>query len=124
MNEDILKNPYNDELAQIGMQFGELLRRIIETVDRYESRGVAPPKAQKRGRSFQTKLENVTADQRSRWRSKKDLRRMDPSCSHFLTTMMCLGTITMQSMRSVRSHVFEMSWPRVPQMVPGSMLLC
>jgi hypothetical protein len=35
MNEDILKNPYNDELAQIGMQFGELLRRIIETVDRY-----------------------------------------------------------------------------------------
>ncbi|MPR12797.1 IS66 family transposase [Microvirga tunisiensis] len=35
INEDILKNPYNDELSQIASQFGSLLRRIVETVDRY-----------------------------------------------------------------------------------------
>jgi hypothetical protein len=35
MNNDILSHPFNEELSSIATQFGELLREIIETVDRY-----------------------------------------------------------------------------------------
>jgi predicted RecB family nuclease len=34
-NDDILKNPYDDELKSLGSEFGQLLRQIISTVDRY-----------------------------------------------------------------------------------------
>ena len=34
LNDDMLKNPYDDELRQIVQQFGNLLRPIIDTVDR------------------------------------------------------------------------------------------
>src|SRR5262249_50747632 len=34
-NDDILKNPYDDELKSLGFEFGRLLRQIISTVDRY-----------------------------------------------------------------------------------------
>ena len=34
-NTDILKNPYDDELKSLGSEFGQLLRQIISTVDRY-----------------------------------------------------------------------------------------
>jgi hypothetical protein len=34
-NNDILKNPYDDELKSLGSEFGHLLRKIISTVDRY-----------------------------------------------------------------------------------------
>ena len=34
LNDDMLKNPYDDELRQIVQQFGDLLRPIIDTVDR------------------------------------------------------------------------------------------
>ena len=34
LNDDMLKNPYDDELRQIVQQFAELLRPIVDTVDR------------------------------------------------------------------------------------------
>jgi predicted RecB family nuclease len=34
-NTDVLKNPYDDELKSLGSEFGQLLRLIISTVDRY-----------------------------------------------------------------------------------------
>jgi hypothetical protein len=34
-NTDILKNPYDDDLKSLGSEFGQLLRQIIATVDRY-----------------------------------------------------------------------------------------
>jgi predicted RecB family nuclease len=34
LNDDMLKNPYDDELREIVRQFGDLLRPIIDTVDR------------------------------------------------------------------------------------------
>jgi len=34
LNDDMLKNPYDDELRQIVQQFSELLKPIVETVDR------------------------------------------------------------------------------------------
>ena len=35
INEDLIKNPFDEELKGIAGRFGELLREIIETVDRY-----------------------------------------------------------------------------------------
>jgi hypothetical protein len=35
INEDILKNPFNEELVSIARKFGELLRDIVETIDTY-----------------------------------------------------------------------------------------
>jgi predicted RecB family nuclease len=35
LNDDMLKNPYDDELRQIVQQFGDLLRPIVDTVDRH-----------------------------------------------------------------------------------------
>jgi hypothetical protein len=35
INEDLLKKPFDDELASIARQFGSLLREIVETVDRW-----------------------------------------------------------------------------------------
>jgi len=35
LNDDILKNPYDDELRQIVQQFGELLKQIVDTIDRH-----------------------------------------------------------------------------------------
>ena len=35
LNEDVLKNPFNDEVAQIATDFAGLLRSIVETIDRY-----------------------------------------------------------------------------------------
>ncbi len=35
LNDDMLKNPYDDELRRIVQHFGDLLRPIIDTVDRH-----------------------------------------------------------------------------------------
>jgi len=35
LNDEMLKNPYDDELRQIVQQFGDLLRPIVDTVDRH-----------------------------------------------------------------------------------------
>jgi len=35
LNEDMLKNPYDDELRQIVQQFGALLKQIVDTIDRH-----------------------------------------------------------------------------------------
>src|SRR6266404_2761521 len=35
INEDILKHPFNEELAFMAKRFGGLLREIVETIDRY-----------------------------------------------------------------------------------------
>jgi hypothetical protein len=34
LNDDMLKNPYDDELRQIVQQFGDLLKQIMDTIDR------------------------------------------------------------------------------------------
>ena len=35
INEDVLKHPFNEELASIARGFGHLLREIVETIDAY-----------------------------------------------------------------------------------------
>ena len=35
INEDVLKNPFNDEMVEAAHSFGALLKAIIETVDRF-----------------------------------------------------------------------------------------
>jgi predicted RecB family nuclease len=35
INEDLLKNPFNDEVTQIATEFAGLLRSIVDTIDRY-----------------------------------------------------------------------------------------
>jgi hypothetical protein len=35
INEDVLKYPFNNELIFVATRFGELLREIVETIDRY-----------------------------------------------------------------------------------------
>ena len=35
LNDDMLKNPYDDELRQIVKKFGELLKQIVDTIDRH-----------------------------------------------------------------------------------------
>jgi len=35
LNDDMLKNPYDDELRQIVQQFGDLLKQIVDTIDRH-----------------------------------------------------------------------------------------
>ena len=35
INDDLLKNPFDDEFKMIAQQFGEILKKIIDTVDRY-----------------------------------------------------------------------------------------
>lgn len=35
MNEDVLDNPFDEELKSIATQFSALLRAIVETIDRY-----------------------------------------------------------------------------------------
>jgi len=35
LNDDMLKNPYDDELRQIVQQFGALLKQIVDTIDRH-----------------------------------------------------------------------------------------
>jgi hypothetical protein len=35
INEDVLKYPFNEELAFIAKQFGALLREIVDTIDKY-----------------------------------------------------------------------------------------
>jgi len=35
INEDLLRNPFDDELVAFAARFGHILRRIVETVDRY-----------------------------------------------------------------------------------------
>jgi transposase len=35
INEDLHKNPFDDELKEIAGRFGTLLREIVETIDTY-----------------------------------------------------------------------------------------
>ena len=35
INEDVLKHPFNDELAFIAKRFAAILREIVETIDKY-----------------------------------------------------------------------------------------
>ncbi len=35
INDDLYKQPFNDEMKEIGTQFGDVLRPIIESVDRF-----------------------------------------------------------------------------------------
>ena len=35
LNDEILSNPFDEKLKQIVTDFGDLLKQVIETVDRY-----------------------------------------------------------------------------------------
>jgi len=35
LNEDLFKHPFDEELRHIGVQFGELMRPVIQTIDRF-----------------------------------------------------------------------------------------
>jgi predicted RecB family nuclease len=52
INEDMLKNPFNEELATIARGFGALLREIVETVDTYGLKARHLGKHKRRAASF------------------------------------------------------------------------
>ncbi len=58
INEDVLKNPFNEELASIARGFGGLLREIVETIDTY---GLKARHLGKHKRSAASFIENVAA---------------------------------------------------------------
>lgn len=58
INEDMLKNPFNEELASIAREVGGLLREIVETIDTY---GLKAWHLGKHKRSAATFIENVAA---------------------------------------------------------------
>jgi len=58
INEDVLKNPFNEELATIARGFGALLTEIVETVDTYGLKARHLGKHKRRATSF---IENTAA---------------------------------------------------------------
>jgi hypothetical protein len=58
INEDLLKHPFNEELAFVAQRFGALLRAIVETIDRH---GLRKFHLQKHKRSTQQFLSDVTS---------------------------------------------------------------
>lgn len=58
INEDILKNPFDEELVEVGRAFAMLLAPIIETIDKYGLKQRHLNKYKVHVRRFFTKIEN------------------------------------------------------------------
>ena len=50
INEDLHRNPFDDELKEIARRFGALLREIVETIDTVRPEGATSGQAQEIGR--------------------------------------------------------------------------
>ena len=99
INEDLHKNPFDNELKVIARRFGVLLREIVETIDRH---GLKARHLSKHRRSAEAFIEQVVAmkcaTEAGRLRSKRELQKTETSFSHSSITTVCHGTTIMRNM--------------------------
>lgn len=102
LNEDMLKNPYDDELRQIVQQFGALLKQIVDTIDRHGLKKHFLNKHLCEVTRFYRWLVNLsTGSGKAKWprSASSALRRIGTSSSPSLAMMACRGTTIMRNMR-------------------------
>ena len=124
INEDLHKNPFDEELKAIAGRFGALLREIVETVDRYGLKARHLGKHRRCPKnSLNTSPERI-AQLKSDERSRSASKRTGTSSLRFCLTMACLGITTTPNMRFALSHDCGTSSTRVPQTEHETMPLC
>ena len=72
INEDVLKNPFNEELATIASGFGALLREIVETVDTYGLKARHLGNTSVGRRALSRIPRRLSAQPKLDWRSRKN----------------------------------------------------
>jgi len=103
MNDDLIKNPFNEELKEMIQGFAILLKPIIETIDRFGLKVVYLKKHKVFIERFYKKLSKCN------YKSEIVIKlKIKTSFLHSLIMMVSLGIITMLSMRLKRLLFFAM----------------
>src|ERR1700737_3434978 len=99
INEDLHKNPFDDELKEIARRFGALLREIVETIDTHglKARHLGKHRKSAAQDSLTASSPRIT-QRRQDWRSRRELKGTGTNCSHSSITTACLGTTIMRNM--------------------------
>ena len=125
INEDLHKSPFDDELKEIARRFGALLREIVETIDTH---GLKTRHLGRHRKAAERFIEHVVAmkcaDGGRTGASRSELKRTGIDCSRSSTTMACLGTITMPSMRCALLRVCGTKSARTRPRAPANTPRC
>ena len=99
LNDDMLKNPYDDELRQIVQQFGDLLKQIVDTIDRRGLKKYFLNKHLCDVKRFYKWLFNGQWQSEVAAKCKQRFEKNRESSSLSLAMMACRGTTIMRNMR-------------------------
>ena len=99
MNADLRKNPFDDELKMLLGDFGTLLRRIVESIDRHGLAQNWLAKHKPEAVSFLDRVVVQEVHSQVARATRTDLQSTDIGSSRSWTTLMFPGTITTPNMR-------------------------
>jgi predicted RecB family nuclease len=98
IDDDVLRNPFDNELKSIAQEFGAILRSIVTTIDKYGLRLRHLKKHNKSVSHFLSKLEKMDLSSEIASKYKKRFEKSEKKCSRFSIIMEFLGIIIMQNM--------------------------
>ena len=98
INEDLLKQPFNEELTFVAKRFGTLLRDIIETIDRCGLKKFYLGKHRRSAERFLTDVASLHCSTEVGASLKRESIKTKISSSRFSIMTAFHGTTTMQNM--------------------------
>ena len=119
INEDLHKNPFDDELKEIARRFGALLREIVETIDTH---GLKTRHLGKHGKSATGFIDHVVAMNCATEAGLALKKRIERNRDK--TTTACLGTTIMRNMPCELLRVCGTQSARVRPRAPANTLRC
>jgi hypothetical protein len=99
LNEDVLKEPFNEEMKTLVHEFASLLKPVVETIDRFGLKAHFLRKHKAEVARFYARLLSCKYQTELARRRRTGLEKMRESSSLFTIMMVCLGTITTQNTR-------------------------
>ena len=98
LNDAVLEHPYDEQLKSLVKNFADLVKPMVETVDRHGLKASFLEEASRVCRPFLQTDSRARIFRASRQeRSKSDSRRIETSYLHFSFTTVCPGTTIMPS---------------------------
>jgi hypothetical protein len=111
MNQELLNNPYDQELQLITTPFGTLLRGIVETIDQHGLKRRSMGKYTRDVTKYFKSLASQTFAPRQQKHYEIDCSSIRRNSLPSSSMMGCLGTITTRKMRSGNSPITETPQP-------------
>ena len=109
LNDEVLDRPFDEELKRIVVGFAEILKPMVDTVDRHGLKKHFLRKHLKSVERFYRQIEKVDVQSEAALRCKERFEKNRDRLFTFLNTMEFPGTITMQNTQSKPLQRFGMS---------------